>query len=895
MRASLHHVLPALILLLLPSAPHAATANESVTEGAWSTLFSRPGVDGQVLALEEFEGKVFVGGEFKGAGGFAAMNAASWDGTFWAPAGTWGDPYINAAWISDFTMYEGDLWAVGTFVGHKGDFSGVLAVWKGIDWDIVAWCEGSGDALAVYDGDLIVGGSFSSFGGVAASCIARWDGASFHALDSGVDGYVNALTVHGGALFVGGSFLHAGGRPAARLARWDQEGWHAFDAVFDRAIGSMVAYAGDVVVAGSFSLAGGSPGNHIARWNGSAWSSLGGGTDGFVSSVAVHGSDVYAVGAFSTAGSAAAARVARWNGTEWFPVGPGIPPESPSEYPQAAAIVDGQLFVGGWFRSAAGVPVFNITRYAEGGWQPLGAGHGMDGSVQAFTEFEGDLIAGGEFREAGSTRAERVARWNGSSWSPMGSGFSAPVKALAVHQGELYAGGEFTYSGLTPVSHIARWNGTAWQAVGDGFDGDVLALATYNGQLVAGGGFRRSGFNDRLYIARWDGTFWRPIGETLDTGMNGGVLALTIFDGDLIAGGAFNEAGGIPATCIARWNGVSWSPLGDGTGDGGDWVHCLLVHEGLLIAAGDITDSWGPGDGIAQWDGAAWAPLGTGIHSWVHALASYDGDVIAGGAIFTAGGLQVSAIARWNGSEWSALGPGLETGDDPQIYDYPDVYALTPFDGALFAGGVFNRAGPTASSGIAAWRDAGPVSTTVAALVASRRGSGASVRWRVPPGSRWVDFVAYREWAGHPRHRCDGSLRIRGSDYEFVDPAPPLGATDYYLLAIHRNGSEEWFGPATLAPSAPPARLSLSAQPNPFGSAAAITFSLPVRALVRVTVHDVQGRLVATLQDGMRDAGTFVATWDGRNAHGDGVASGTYVIKLDALNETRTLKVTLMR
>jgi len=70
---------------------------------------------------------------------------------------------------------------------------------------------------------LYAGGSFTSAAGVTVKDIAKWDGASWSALGSGVDGWVYALAVHddgsGAALFVGGAF-NAFDSGDSSLAKW---------------------------------------------------------------------------------------------------------------------------------------------------------------------------------------------------------------------------------------------------------------------------------------------------------------------------------------------------------------------------------------------------------------------------------------------------------------------------------------------------------------------------------------------------------------------------------------------------------------------------------------------------------------------------------------------------
>ncbi|MCP4245706.1 MAG: hypothetical protein GY778_01530, partial [bacterium] len=48
-----------------------------------------------------------------------------------------------------------------------------------------------------------------------------------------------------------------------------------------------------------------------------------------------------------------------------------------------------------------------------------------------------------------------------------------------------------------------------------------------------------------------------------------------------------------------------------------------------------------------RWTGGVWEALGTGMGETVHALAEYDGALVAGGAFTEAGGEIVDRLARW--------------------------------------------------------------------------------------------------------------------------------------------------------------------------------------------------------------------------------------------------------
>lgn len=86
--------------------------------------------------------------------------------------------------------------------------------------------------------------------------------------------------------------------------------------------------------------------------------------------------------------------------------------------------------------------------------------------------------------------------------------------------------------------------------------------------------------------------------------------------------------------------------------------------------------------------------------------------------------------------------------------------------------------------------------------------------------------------------------------------------------------------PGITAPVA--SRLALACTPNPFRAGATIAWTQPANGTARVTVHDVQGRLVRTLIDEMRDAGEHRLAWDGTRGDGQRVEAGAYWIRLRA-------------
>ncbi len=82
---------------------------------------------------------------------------------------------------------------------------------------------------------------------------------------------------------------------------------------------------------------------------------------------------------------------------------------------------------------------------------------------------------------------------------------------------------------------------------------------------------------------------------------------------------------------------------------------------------------------------------------------------------------------------------------------------------------------------------------------------------------------------------------------------------------------------------------------NPVRGAATFRLSGRASAHVRVTVVDAAGRVVRTLLEGPRAAGTSEVTWDGRDEAGRRVGAGIYFVRANAEGETSSAKITILR
>jgi hypothetical protein len=181
------------------------------------------------------------------------------------------------------------------------------------------------------NGDLYAGGIFNTASGAATNNIARWDGANWRPLGTGLgSGIVFSIEqLPDTAIVATGRFSTAGGVPASSIARWDGTAWSALGTGLTNNVGSLntpsgfalkLLSSGDLVVAGNFQNAGSVPASKIAKWNGSTWSAFNAGLrDADVAGagglgLAVLADNTLAVcGEFDLAGTSVSANFALWD------------------------------------------------------------------------------------------------------------------------------------------------------------------------------------------------------------------------------------------------------------------------------------------------------------------------------------------------------------------------------------------------------------------------------------------------------------------------------------------------------------------------------------------------------------------------------------------------------
>ncbi len=336
----------------------------------WGSLTRGQGVDADPLAACVYHGQLVVGGWFNTAGEAPFSHIAAWTGTGWTPVGIG----VNDSPVSALTTFGDSLVVGGTFSVAGGVNASCIAVWDGIAWHpLGSGFNGPVTALTVWNGRLIAGGSFTKSGSRTTSHVAVWLGTGWFPLQGGVDGPVSTLGVFNGSLIVGGQFHTAGAGLAAEcVASFNGNSWQALGSGLTLSgrtawAQSQTVWNGTLIVGGTFTSAGGVPANYLAAWDGTAWQEVGAGIQGpnlQVAALLVDSTGALVVGGtFSTAGSVTCNGLARWDGAGWSAYGTGFVMDYSTGGVWDLEFFDGSLFAVGSMNTAGGKKSNNIARW----------------------------------------------------------------------------------------------------------------------------------------------------------------------------------------------------------------------------------------------------------------------------------------------------------------------------------------------------------------------------------------------------------------------------------------------------------------------------------------------------------------------------------------------------
>jgi hypothetical protein len=343
-------------------------------------------------------------------------------------------------------------------------------------------------------------------------------------------------------------------------------------------------------------------------------------------------------------------------------------------------------------------------------------------------------------------------------------------------------------------------------------------------------------------------------------------------------------------------------------------VHGALGSEPVIARVQDVPNDQGGRLKLSWYASTLDASPAYGVGSywiWRSVPPNYAAAALAGGAPLLDAELKATPVAgrtlttTAEGDKtifWEYVGSQYAAGDEGYSYVVPTTSDSLPGSNPL----TLLRVQARAAVGAGFWNSPSGSGYSVdnlappqpAAFTGNRSGGGTALHW-LPVAA--ADLAGYRRYRGATAAFVPGpgNLVAAQADTGFVDAT--AGAHYYKLCAEDIHGNQGPF--AVLAPQyasgvdgrLPGAPLLAQNAPNPFNPRTTLRFELPQSGPVRLAVFDLAGRLVCTLVDDSLAQGSHEAVWDGRDASGRDVGSGSYLARLVFDGRVETVRMGLVR
>ena len=165
--------------------------------------------------------------------------------------------------------------------------------------------------------------------------------------------------------------------------------------------------------------------------------------------------------------------------------------------------------------------------------------------------------------------------------------------------------------------------------------------------------------------------------------------------------------------------------------------------------------------------------------------------------------------------------------------------------------------------------------------------------WTIPENLTQTADGALDETHPHLNRFADAGhvyMMYQMPDYDHATVNPPDVTADYLNRVYFMDYD---FAPVVALdgePAHPQGFALRDNYPYPFNPSTTIAFTLPQSGLVKLSVYDITGREVQTLQQGVMTAGDHELRFDGA-----GLASGSYFYRLEAEGYQAVKKMLLVK
>jgi hypothetical protein len=203
----------------------------------------------------------------------------------------------------------------------------------------------------------------------------------------------------------------------------------------------------------------------------------------------------------------------------------------------------------------------------------------------------------------------------------------------------------------------------------------------------------------------------------------------------------------------------------------------------------------------------------------------------------------------------------------------------------------------SSSNFIATFTADGTLPVELSSFSALAKGKGIELAWQTATETNNHGFDIERKQSGAAVWTKIGFSQGQGTknaatQYSFVDNSVASGKYEYRLKQIDRDGRFDYSNTVEASVGLSPASVELSSNyPNPFNPTTSISFTLGASGKASLKVFDILGKEVATVAEGIYNAGE-VNTF---NFDASGLTSGVYYYRLTSDATVETRKMLLMK
>ncbi len=316
----------------------------------------------------------------------------------WAPTGNGVDGTIR-----DMMEFNGRLYIAGDF-----DYSGTVRMDKVAYWDSNSWnalSTGSGfkrsaviNCLEAYQGQLVAAGIIDSVDGVRVSNIARFNGTTWEPIGMGFDNQVLDIAVYQDTLYACGEFGQSGSMSTRQIAKWDGVQWQPLASFIDNRVSTLAVCDTGLLIGGGFTRINSSYFSKTALYRNGQFYTVGQPIPNEVFRLKICDDTLYACGNFEPVPGNSSEGISCYYNGIWNPM------------PSPDSIITGiydvvkfnqRLVVCGHFELPEDIGILEDQQYLPGG--------GTDGIVYRLIVYNNQLFAGGGFRNIDSISAMSIA------------------------------------------------------------------------------------------------------------------------------------------------------------------------------------------------------------------------------------------------------------------------------------------------------------------------------------------------------------------------------------------------------------------------------------------------------------------------------------------------------